>query len=1092
MSDILRVQPFDLLLRRMLVEYEHSRSIFGIHESLWHTPRKDAPYATPGFFGKHLSTPIGPSAGPHTQLSQNIIAAWLCGGHFIELKTVQIMDELVIPRPCIDMEDEGYNVEWSQELKLEESAQEYINAWAAIHVLRRLLGWEETPFGTIFDMSLGYNLEGIKTPRMTRFMNQMADASAELAEIQAMLKAEFPQFTNLPIPYQLTNSVTLSTMHGCPPDEIERIARYLLEERGLHTVVKMNPTLLGKDRVLSILHDDLGFTEVHIPDSVFEKDLKYETALGLIHRMQEFAAGQNLTFGVKLSNTLAMHNHKTRMPGDEMYMSGRALYPVTMNLYNKLAHEFNGDLRVSYSAGADALNIATILSCGALPVTACSDLLKPGGYAWFGQWLENVEAAMQAGGADTLGTFAKDKLANVEAAAAEALENPRYKKGYNVHGLPKVASGLELFDCIVAPCMEQCAVCQDVPEYNWWISQGDPDKSLEVILARNPLPGVTGYVCNHLCQSRCVRNDYEETVAIRALKRYAEEHGKVPQPNPKAATGNSVAVIGSGPSGFSAAFYLALNGIRVSVFEGKDVLGGMMRLVPVFRLPWDAIQRDVDRILGMGVTLELSHLIDSPPEELLKDGFDAVYVAAGFQRDTPLKIPGIEGKGVHAALHLLDRTRRGERVDLGKKALVIGGGDTAMDAVRTSHRLTGVPTTIVYRRTRAEMPASPEELEGALEEGNILEELASPMRIILGAAGQVVALECVRNRLGDPGPDGRRRPQPIPGSEFQIPTDTVIIAVGQSPDFEFLSGSVVTLCNEGGIAIDTETGQAGAPGIYAGGDATLGGPESIIAACADGRRAAEAICRQLGVQFDQPPATMPTLSEQDILDVKVVRARKEPQVKPQMLPIELRKSFDLIELTFTPDEARREAARCVQCTTFCDKCVEVCPNRANQTFLMEAANWTLPTLVCRDGGLAVAGREAFRVAQTRQILNINDFCNECGDCETFCVHEGRPFREKPRLFLDEPDYQAATDNAFRVQEDLIRRRERGKESRLTQSNGHLIYENAHVRLTVTPAFQIKEMTLKEAFDGPLSLKDAAEMAVLLKGIKETLPALTIV
>jgi putative selenate reductase len=203
----------------------------------------------------------------------------------------------------------------------------------------------------------------------------------------------------------------------------------------------------------------------------------------------------------------------------------------------------------------------------------------------------------------------------------------------------------------------------------------------------------------------------------------------------------------------------------------------------------------------------------------------------------------------------------------------------------------------------------------------------------------------------------------------------------------------------------------------------------------------------------------------------------------------LRESFDLIELTFTPDEARREASRCVQCTTFCDKCVEVCPNRANQTFLMEAVNWTLPTLVCRDGGLAVTGREAFRVAQTRQILNINDFCNECGDCETFCVHEGRPFREKPRLFLAEPDYQAATDNAFRIQENLIRRREGGKESRLTQSNGHLVYENAHVRLTVTSAFQIEEMTLKEAFAGPLSLKDAAEMAVILKGIKETLPAL---
>ena len=368
MSEKMNVQPFGTLLRRMLKEYAESGSIFGTHKSLFYTPKPDAPYATPDFFGNYLATPIGPSAGPHTQLSQNIISAWLCGGRFIELKTVQIMDELVIPRPCIDITDEGYNVEWSQELKLEQSAQEYINAWAAIHILRRVLGWDaaRTPLGTIFDMSVGYNLEGIKTPRMTRFMNQMADASAELAEIRAILKADFPQFADIGIPNRLTNSVTLSTMHGCPPDEIERIGRYLLEERHLHTVVKMNPTLLGKDRVLSILHDDLGFTEIVIPDAVFEHDISYDKAVKLITALQGVAAAQGLTFGVKLSNTLAMHNHAGRLPGDEMYMSGRALYPVTMNLFDKLLHEFNGNLRVSYSAGADAQNIATILSCGAL------------------------------------------------------------------------------------------------------------------------------------------------------------------------------------------------------------------------------------------------------------------------------------------------------------------------------------------------------------------------------------------------------------------------------------------------------------------------------------------------------------------------------------------------------------------------------------------------------------------------------------------------------------------------------------------------------------------------------------------------------
>jgi putative selenate reductase len=954
-----------------------------------------------------------------------------------------------------------------------------------------VLGWEDQPFGTIFDMSVGYNLEGIQTPRMTRFMDTMADASEQIGQVKEILRRDFPQFAGVEIPTRLIDSVTISTMHGCPPDEIERIARYMLEERGLHTIVKMNPTLLGKEQVLDILNHKLGFEEIVIPDAVFEHDLKYPKAVELIKSLKGVAAERKLSFGVKLSNTLAMANHARRLPGDEMYMSGRALYPVTMNLYNKLSHEFGGDLRVSYSAGADALNIATILSCGALPVTGCSDLLKPGGYARMTHWLENLGAAMAERGAADLAELAKDRLANVEAAAAEALTDPRYKKEYVPYGLPKVKSGLGLWDCVVAPCMEQCAVCQDVPEYNWWIAQGDPDKSLEVILARNPLPGVTGYVCTHLCQTRCVRNDYEQTVAIRALKRYAEEHGKVKPLQPKGSAGRRVAIIGAGPSGFAAAYYLALNGVDVTIFEAKDVLGGMMRLVPVFRLPWEIIQRDVDRILGLGVKLELNHPIAHAPEELLEQGFDAVYVAAGFQRDTPLRIPGSDGPGVHVALKLLDRTRRGERPDLGKKALVIGGGDTAMDAVRTSQRLTGNPTTIIYRRTLQEMPASPEELEGALEEGNILMELVSPVRVVRDPDGKVIALECQRNKLGEPGPDGRRKPVAVAGSEFRIPCDSVIMAVGQSPDFRFLDGSVVTLCDEGGIAIDHATGQAGAAGIYAGGDAAEAGPESIIAACRDGRRAAEAICKQFAVPFDQPAYAQPQLTEQDIINVKGVRARKTPQVQPGCLSVELREGFDLIELTFTREEAQREAARCVQCTTFCDKCVEVCPNRANYTFTMAPVDWRLPVLAPCERGLSVAGAESFKVAQNRQILHVDDFCNECDDCQTFCVHHGKPYADKPRLFLTEDVFAQEQDNAFLIEGDTIRRREGGREAKLSLGSDRLVYEDALVRVALTPEFQVVEMAAKETFEGSLSLRPAAEMAVLYNGIRESLPFLLV-
>ncbi|HIP95644.1 MAG TPA: putative selenate reductase subunit YgfK, partial [Anaerolineae bacterium] len=525
------------------------QSIFGIHRSLFYTPKPDSPYAIPDIFGHYLATPIGPGAGPHTQLAQNIICAWLSGGRFIELKTVQIMDELEIPRPCIDMEDEGYNVEWSQELKLEQSAGEYVKAWVLIHVLRRLLGFEDSaPFGTIFNMSVGYNMEGIRSPRMTRFMDRLQDASEEIAEMQAVLEEKFPRFAGMDIPTRLTNNVTLSTMHGCPPDEIEAIGKYLLEERGLHTTVKLNPTLLGKDEVMHILHDHLGFREIHIPDAVFEHDLQYDRAVQLISALKKVAAEQGLSFGVKLSNTLAMANHKGLLPGDEMYMSGRSLYPITMNLFNKLAHEFDGALNVSYSAGADAFNLTKILAAGARPVTAVSDLLKPGGYSRMLQYLENLERDMREPGVRDLEELARDRLANLEREAARALDDPRYKKDYHPYGLPKVESGLDLFDCIVAPCVERCAVNQDVPAYAWLIAHKEYNKALAVILARNPLPGVTGYVCTHLCQTKCTRNNYDEPVAIRALKRFAARVGTT-HASPLHAGGKRVAIIGSGPSG---------------------------------------------------------------------------------------------------------------------------------------------------------------------------------------------------------------------------------------------------------------------------------------------------------------------------------------------------------------------------------------------------------------------------------------------------------------------------------------------------------------------------------------------------------------
>lgn len=386
--------------------------------------------------------------------------------------------------------------------------------------------------------------------------------------------------------------------------------------------------------------------------------------------------------------------------------------------------------------------------------------------------------------------------------------------------------------------MEACAVEQDVPEYAWHVAHGEYDAALETILARNPLPGVTGYVCTRLCQTRCTRNDYEESVAIRALKRAAEERGRMDNASRRRPpTGRSVAIVGSGPAGLAAAAFLALNGIRATIFEAKDVPGGMMRAVPPFRLPSDIIQRDIDRIVSLGVEIRLGARIDRPPEDLLEQGFDAVYLASGFQRDAPLRIPGADGPGVMPALQLLDRSRRGERVDLGRRAVVVGGGDTAMDAVRTSQRFTGNPATLLYRRTRREMPAAPEEVRDVLDEGNQIEELVTPVEIVR-EGGAVVGVRCVRNTLGNPGPDGRRSPVPVAGSEFLVDADAVVVAVGQLPELAFLDGSRVARHERGGVRVDATTRCAGPDRVFAGGDVVIE-PGSIISACADGRAAAE-------------------------------------------------------------------------------------------------------------------------------------------------------------------------------------------------------------------------------------------------------------
>ncbi|MCF6185146.1 MAG: hypothetical protein L3J56_11125, partial [Bacteroidales bacterium] len=292
MTDKFTPAPLKKLLQIIINEYDTKKSILGIYEEQFFRPGKNDKFRSHRF-GKLLETPIGVAAGPHTQLSQNIIAAWLTGARYIELKTVQTLDELEVSKPCIDMQDEGYNCEWSQELKIHQSFDEYLNAWILIHILKDKLniGTHEEP-GFIFNMSAGYDLAGIMKKNVQWFFDKMTNASAELKQKVEDIKDIYPNVVNLNINPEITDNITLSTMHGCPPDEIEQIAQYLITERKLHTTIKLNPTLLGKDNLREIIKNSGFNTEV--PDEAFEHDVKYGDALGFIKRLTEKAKENNV------------------------------------------------------------------------------------------------------------------------------------------------------------------------------------------------------------------------------------------------------------------------------------------------------------------------------------------------------------------------------------------------------------------------------------------------------------------------------------------------------------------------------------------------------------------------------------------------------------------------------------------------------------------------------------------------------------------------------------------------------------------------------------------------------------------------------
>lgn len=401
--------PFAALLRRLFHEFEREGKVYDLPaRKFWHgSPDLDTSAL---FHGRRASNPVGPAAGPQDQMAQNIVLSWLAGSRILELKTVQIDDRLKIPRPCIDATNVGYNVEWSQELRLPDSLREYVKGSMLIDILKEvnLLGRPSdlAKNDTILDMSVGYDLAGIRSEPVRAWMVAMKDASAQVDALRRQIPGEFRRFRDLEFTTRLSNQVTLSTFHGCPAHEIEGIVRFLLTEVGVHVTVKLNPTLLGKTRVDELLHDVLGYHEVETRALDFEKDLQWGQCLEMTDRLGELARSLGRTFMVKFSNTLVVKNHKDFFPKSEavQYLSGQPLHVITLNLVEKY-RKARPRVPISFSAGVDNQNFPECAALGFTPITTCTDLLRPGGYARLPAYLDRLEERMRGLGVRSLGDY---------------------------------------------------------------------------------------------------------------------------------------------------------------------------------------------------------------------------------------------------------------------------------------------------------------------------------------------------------------------------------------------------------------------------------------------------------------------------------------------------------------------------------------------------------------------------------------------------------------------------------------------------------------------------------------------------------------
>jgi putative selenate reductase len=620
-------------------------------------------------------------------------------------------------------------------------------------------------------------------------------------------------------------------------------------------------------------------------------------------------------------------------------------------------------LQISFSGGADAFNLTKLLACGIRPVTMATTLLKPGGYERLHQLATLAEEAQHPAqsGIDVEGLHA---LAISAATATNGFE--RHHKGYRQTGSRKSAEPLRLFDCAEAPCSTSgCPINQQIPAYLEKVATGDLAAAFEIIANDNVLPSVTATICDHQCQNLCTRLDYDDPLQIRSAKKAASlaaQEAFIKRTKPSEPLSKTkVLVIGGGPAGLAAASYLRRNGVDVTVREIRDrLLGIVAHVIPDFRISNNEVALDVDMAIAQGVRIEYGADANYDLATLQKE-YPYIIIATGAWEQGSGPLP-LDGAQVIDALDFLERSKNsGLTLSLGRHVAVIGGGDVAMDCARAATRNRGVEqTTVVYRRTRALMPAQPEEIELAQTDGVIFRELHAPCSFAEGK------LTCDIMELDEPEADGRPGIS-ASGRQAILMVDTVISAVGAGVDTSAFAACGLEQ-DERGFARLNDVNESSLPGVYVAGDCKAG-PRTVVQAMADAKSIARDILAKLVIQDDFRQFA-PAACRDELLTRKGILNAAQPG----------------------PAAANAETPRCLTCNNVCEICVDVCPNRANVA--IDLVNAPSP------------------LVQRYQILHLDGLCNECGNCGTFCPSGGKPYRDKLTLYAREEDYDHSENCGF--------------------------------------------------------------------------------